>query len=152
MPGLKFRGKYDHSIDEKGRLSFPSRYREVLRQYDTGILIVIPWDDHLRLYPLAEWESLENKLKAEDSDQLENLDKILRYFESESYECTLDKQGRVLIPPALRADLGLKKDIVLIGMIERVEIWDKDTWEMESKIGRAHFQEHKATIKKRGII
>ena len=152
MTGCKFRGKYDHSIDEKGRLSFPSRYREVLRQYDAEIIIVIPWDDHLRVYPLAEWEILEKKLKAEDGDQLEDPDKVLRYFESESYECALDKQGRVLLPPALRAGLGLKKDIVLIGMIERVEIWDKGTWETESKIGRAHFQERKATIKKKGII
>lgn len=152
MTGRKFRGKYDHTIDEKGRLSFPSRYREVLRQYDAEILVVIPWDDHLRLYPSAEWEVLENKLKAEDGGGIEDLDRVLRYFESESYECIPDKQGRVLIPPALRADLGLKRDIVLIGMIERVEIWDKGRWETESKIGRAHFREHKAAIKKKGII
>lgn len=151
MAGSKFRGKYDHTIDDKGRLSFPSRYREVLRQYEAEILVVIPWDDHLRVYPSAEWEILENKLQAEDCE-LADLDKVLRYFESESYECALDKQGRILIPPALRIEFGLKKDIVLIGMIERVEIWDKGAWETESKIGRAHFREHKATIKKKGII
>lgn len=152
MADCRFRSKYDHTIDEKGRLSFPSRYREVLRQYDSEVLIVIPWDDHIRVYPLAEWETVENRLKTEESDQLEDLDKVLRYFESESYECVLDKQGRILIPPALRADLGLKRDIVLIGMIERVEIWDKEKWDMESKIGREHFREHKASMKKRGII
>lgn len=152
MADRRFRGKYDHTIDEKGRLSFPSRYREVLRQYDSEVLIVIPWDDHIRVYPLAEWETVENRLKAEESYRLDDLDKVLRFFESESYECVLDKQGRILIPPALRADLGLKRDIVLIGMIERVEIWDRENWDIESKVGRERFREHKASMKKKGII
>lgn len=152
MVSSRFRSKYDHTIDDKGRLSFPSRFRDVLRQYESGVLIAIPWDNHLRAYPLVEWERLENRLKAEDSEQPEDLDKIIRYLESESCECVLDKQGRVLLPPALRAAIGLKRDIVLIGMIDRVEIWDKDTWDVECKVGREHFGEHKASIKKKGII
>ena len=152
MVSSRFRSKYDHTIDEKGRLSFPSRFREVLRQYESEVLIAIPWDNHLRAYPLAEWECLENKLQAEDREQPEDLDKIIRYFESESFEIVVDKQGRILLPPALRAELGLKKDIVLIGMIDRVEIWDKDVWNVERKVGREHFGELKASIKKRGII
>jgi MraZ protein len=148
----RFRSTYEHTIDEKGRLSFPSRFRDVLRQYESQLLIAIPWDNHLRAYPLSEWENLENKLKAEESQQYEDLEKIIRYFESESRECVLDRQGRILLPPALRAELGLKKDIVLIGMIERVEIWDKDVWNMERKVGRDHFGAHKESIKKRGII
>ena len=152
MANGRFRSKYDHTIDEKGRISFPSRFREVLRHYESEALIAIPWDNHLRIYPLAEWEILENKLKAEDRDLLEDLDKVIRYFESESFECDLDKQGRILLPPALRAELGLKRDIVLIGMIDRVEIWDKDEWQVECKVGREHFREHREGIKKRGII
>ncbi len=152
MVSSRFRSKYDHTIDDKGRLSFPSRFRDVLRQYESEVLIAIPWDNHLRAYPLAEWESLENKLKAEDKDHPEDLDKIIRYLESESIECILDKQGRILLPPALRAELHLQRDIVLIGMIDRVEIWDKDTWSVEREVGREHFGEHKVSIKKRGII
>ncbi|MBU1565504.1 MAG: division/cell wall cluster transcriptional repressor MraZ [Proteobacteria bacterium] len=152
MISSRFRSKFDHTIDEKGRLSFPSRFREVLRQYESEVLIAIPWDNHLRAYPLAEWENLENKLKREDGNQSEDLDKIIRYLESESIECVLDKQGRILLPPTLRTELGLKRDIVLIGMIDRVEIWDKDTWNVEREVGREHFGEHKASIKKRGII
>ncbi|MDR3629866.1 MAG: division/cell wall cluster transcriptional repressor MraZ [Desulfocapsaceae bacterium] len=149
----RFRSKYDHTIDEKGRLSFPSRFREVLRQYESEVLIVIPWwDNHLRAYPLSEWENIEDKLKAEDREQPEDLDKIIRYFESESIECVLDKQGRILLPPGLRAELGLKKDIVLIGMIDRVEIWDKDAWNAERQVGREQFGEHKESIRKMGII
>jgi len=152
MVSARFRSKFDHTIDDKGRLSFPSRFREVLRQYESEILVALPWDTHLRAYPLAEWENIENKLKAGDGQHSEDLEKIIRYFESESFECVLDKQGRILLPPALRTDLGLKRDIVLIGMIDRVEIWDKERWNVERQVGREHFGELKASIKKRGII
>lgn len=148
MVNGRFRSKYDHTIDEKGRLSFPSRYREVLREHESEVLIAIPWDDHLRIYPLSEWELLENRLRAEDED----FDKILRYFESESCECVLDRQGRLLIPASLRADLGLQRDIVLIGMVGHVEIWDKARWNLECSLGREQFREQKARIKKKGII
>jgi len=152
MVGDRFRGKYEHTIDEKGRVSFPVRFREVLRRYDSEVLIAIPWDNHLRAYPLAEWEILENKLKAGEGPPSEDLDRLIRYFESESCECFLDKQGRVLLPQVLRTELGLQRDVVLIGMIDRVEIWNKDTWVVEREVGREHFGEHKASIKKRGIV
>lgn len=148
----RFRSSYEHTIDEKGRLSFPSRFREVLRQYQSEVLIAIPWEKHLRIYPLSEWENFENRLMAEDGRQTEDLDRIIRYFESESWECVLDRQGRILLPPVLRAELGLKKDIVLIGMIERVEIWDKAVWIVERQVGRDHFEAEKEGIKKRGIL
>jgi MraZ protein len=152
MADLRFRGKYDHAIDEKGRLSFPSRFREVLRRYQSEILIAIPWENHLRTYPLAEWEILENTLKNDRDGDPDTVDRILRYFESESYEILADKQGRILLPPPLRSEVGLKKDIVLIGMIERVEIWDRGIWSIEREINRAHFAEMKQGMKKRGIF
>lgn len=152
MAELRFRGKYDHAIDEKGRLSFPSRFREVLRHYQSEILMVIPWENHLRAYPLAEWEILENSLKNDHDGEADAVDRILRYFESESYEIVADKQGRILLPPPLRTEVGLKKDIVLIGMIERVEIWDRETWGIERELNRAHFAELKQGMKKRGVF
>ncbi|MDK9708847.1 MAG: division/cell wall cluster transcriptional repressor MraZ [Desulforhopalus sp.] len=153
MAGGRFRGKYDHTLDEKGRLILPSRFRDVLRQYSSEVLIAIPWDSHLRAYPLPEWEILENKLRAEDGgEQFEDLERIIRYFESESHECVVDKQGRILFPPVLRADLGLKRDVVLIGMIDRIEVWSKEVWEVEREAGREHFGSHKARIKNKGII
>jgi MraZ protein len=152
MAGDRFRSKYEHTIDEKGRLSFPMRFREVLRQYESEVLVVIPWDNHLRAYPLAEWEILENKLKAGEGPPSEDLERLIRYFESESCECFLDKQGRVLLPQVLRTELGLQRDVVLIGMIDRVEIWNKDIWMVEREVSREHFGEHKVSIKKRGII
>jgi MraZ protein len=106
----------------------------------------------LRAYPLSEWENLENKLRGEEQERLGDLDRIIRYLESESFECAVDKQGRILLPPALRGELGLKREIVLIGMIDRVEIWDKETWEAERRLVREHFGAHKDGIKKRGIL
>lgn len=152
MVRMRFRSKFDHTLDDKGRLSFPSRFREVLRQYESEVLIAIPWERHLRTYPLAEWENIENKLKEDESGLSEDLDKIIRFFESESFECVLDKQGRILLPSALRTTLGLKRDVVLIGMIDRVEIWDKETWDVERQVSREHFGAQKENIKKRGII
>lgn len=152
MAELRFRGKYDHAIDEKGRLSFPSRFREVLRCYQSEILIAIPWENHLRAYPLAEWEILENNLKNGRDGDADAIDRMLRYFESESYEILADKQGRILLPPPLRSEVGLKKDIVLIGMIERVEIWDRETWGIERELNRTHFAEMKQGMKKRGFF
>jgi MraZ protein len=152
MAELRFRGKYDHAIDEKGRLSFPSRFREVLRCYQSEILLAIPWENHLRAYPLAEWEILENSLKNDRDGDADAIDRMLRYFESESYEILADKQGRILLPPPLRSEVGLKKDIVLIGMIERVEIWDRETWGIERELNRTHFAEMKHDMKKRGFF
>lgn len=152
MVSGRFRSRYEHTIDDKGRLSFPSRYREVLRQHESETLVAIPWEDHLRIYPLSEWELLENRLRAEEREQLEGLDKVLRYFQSESYECVLDRQGRLLLPPSLRADLGLQRDVVLIGMVDHVEIWGQDVWSRERNLGRDQFREQKARIKKKGII
>ena len=152
MAGQRFRGKYDHTIDEKGRLSFPSRFREVLSHYQSDILIAIPWESHLRAYPLAEWERLENALKTHGDGEPDDVDRTIRYFQSESYEIIADKQGRILLPPPLRIEAGLRKDIVLIGMIERVEIWDREAWNREREIGRNRFAEIKQAMKKRGLL
>jgi MraZ protein len=152
MVKSRFRSKYDHTIDEKGRLSFPSRFRDVLRQYESDVLIVTPWNNHLRAYPESEWEIIEDKMVAEGREQPEDLDKIIRHVIAGINECFLDKQGRILLPPALRNDLGLKKDIVLNGMVHWVEIWDKDVWNEEHKTAHEHFGEYAKSIRKMGII
>ena len=152
MVSSRVRSKYDHTIDEKGRLSFPSRFRDVLRQYDSDVLIVTPWDNHLRAYPESEWAAIEDKMAAEGGEQPDDLAKIIRYVQAGIIECALDKQGRILLPPALRTDLGLKKDIVLNGMVHWVEIWDKDVWNEEHQATREHFGEHAKSIRKMGII
>ena len=152
MAELRFRGKYDHSIDDKGRLSLPSRFREVLRHYPSEILSAIAWETHLRAYPLTEWGRLEHTLRNGEEGPPEEGERIVRFFQAESSELVLDRQGRILLPPPLRAEAGLKRDIVLIGMIERVEIWDRELWNVEREIGRTAFAAMKQRMNKRGIL
>ena len=148
----RFRGKYEHTIDEKGRLNFPSRFRDVLHQYESDVLIVTPWTNHLRAYPESEWAAIEDKMLAEGSQHPEDLGAFIRYIQSGIIECALDKQGRILLPPGLRGDLGLKKDIVLTGMVHWVEIWDKVVWGEGHQATGENFSELAKTIGKMGIL
>mgnify|MGYP000091069557 CR=1 FL=1 len=120
-----FIGEYQHNIDSKGRVIIPSRFRE-----DLGYKFVITkgLDHCLFVYSLQEWENLEAKLK---TLPLTNKDAraFVRFFFSGAAECEADKQGRVLIPANLREYAKLDKDVVVIGVSTRVEIWDKTLWD-----------------------
>jgi MraZ protein len=120
-----FIGEYQHTLDEKGRIIIPSKFRE-----DLGYEFVMTkgLDSCLFIYPKKEWEVLENKLK---SLPLTNKDAraFIRFFFSGASECILDKQGRVLIPSNLRDHSKLEKDAVIIGVSTRLEIWSKAEWE-----------------------
>lgn len=147
----RFRSRTDHTLDTKGRLNFPSRFREVLRQSGSEILMVAPWKSHLRAYPLAEWEALETKLLNQGSEQ-QGLGRFFRYAVGGVAECTVDKQGRVRLPVELRKEAHLVKEVVLTGMIDWVEIWDKESWETENQATRDSFNDHEAGLAKLGIF
>lgn len=119
-----FIGEHQHSLDEKGRLIIPSKFRE-----DLGLEFVMTkgLDSCLFVYPKNEWQIIENKLKALP---LTNKDAraFVRFFFSGATECSLDKQGRVLIPNNLREHSKLDKDAVVIGVSTRIEIWSKEEW------------------------
>ena len=119
-----FIGEHQHSLDEKGRLIIPSKFRD-----DLGLEFVMTkgLDSCLFVYPKNEWQVIEEKLKALP---LTNKDAraFVRFFFSGASECTLDKQGRVLIPPNLREHSKLDKDAVVIGVSTRIEIWSKEEW------------------------
>ena len=152
MAGKAFRGSFEHTIDDKGRLNFPSHFREVLRQHDSDGLVMIPWGDtHLRIYPIEKWESIEDKLMAEDWEQTEEQENDIRDLLSQCIDCSLDKQGRLLVPPHVRSELGLKKEIDLVGMINRVEIWDKEVWGKRGSAGRKNTEKIKQIFRDRHI-
>lgn len=117
---VMFMGQYEHTIDSKGRTIIPSKYRE-----DLGETFVVTrgLDGCLFLYPFPEWQAFVDKLQQLPSNQKTR--KIQRQFLSKAMEVTLDKQGRILIPSLLRVNAGLEKDIVFVGMMNRVEVWDK---------------------------
>lgn len=119
-----FMGEYLHTIDGKGRLIVPARFREALGER----FIATKGLDHcLFIYPLDEWKVLEEKLRALPFTQPEAR-AFVRFFFSGATECELDKQGRILLPANLREYAQLDKDAVLVGVSSRVEIWSQALW------------------------
>jgi len=120
-----FYGEYQHTVDPKGRAIVPSKFREGLGE---KFILTKGLDSCLFAYSSEEWTSLENKLKTlpfTDKD----VRAFIRFFFSGATECEVDKQGRILIPQNLREYATLEKDISIIGVSSRVEIWNKTTWE-----------------------
>ena len=128
-----FRGHYEHAIDEKGRTSLPSRFRDVLTGADEARLVVTPalGDPCLDVYPLGAWEALEGKLahlNAFDAEVIE----FRRFYVSAAVECELDKQGRILVPPSMREHAGMGKNVLWLGHGQKAELWARERWEQLS--------------------
>lgn len=123
-----FRGRYEHSIDPKGRLSIPARFRETLGERYDSRLVITAYDGCLRAYPFAEWQKLEEKVAALPEFNKDTM-AFLRFFYSSASDCPIDKLGRILLPQPLRDYAKLEKDAVLVGVLKRIEIWSKAAWE-----------------------
>ncbi len=130
MNPILFRGRFEHNIDDKGRLSIPSKFRDVIDQNHDGRLVVTNLPYCLVVYTPDEWEILESKA-SKLSTLKTNVQGFLRYFYSGATECELDKQGRILVPPTLRSAAGLDKQVVLAGMLNKIEIWSRERWDEE---------------------
>ncbi len=123
-----FMGEYNHSIDAKGRVIVPSKFREQLGE---EFVITKGFDGCLYGYTMEEWANIEEKFKSVNLTS-KDARKFLRFFFSGAATCEVDKQGRILIPTVLREYAGLDKDIVSAGVYSRIEIWSKDRWEENS--------------------
>lgn len=120
-----FMGEFQHSIDDKGRIIIPAKFRDLL---GNSFVVTRGLDQCLFVYPMQEWEVLEQKLKALPLMK-SDARAFTRFFFSGATECEWDKQGRVNLPGNLRQYAKLEKDCVVLGVSNRVEIWSKDTWE-----------------------
>ncbi len=118
-------GEFQHSIDEKGRLTIPAKFRDEL---GSSFVITRGLDQCLFVYPNSEWKILEERLKTLPFTKADAR-AFTRFFFSGATECEWDKQGRVNIPANLREHAALTKDCVVIGVSSRVEIWSKEKWE-----------------------
>lgn len=119
-----FMGRYNHTIDPKGRLSIPSKYREILGD---EFVVSKGMDDCLYVYANEDWKVFEGKL-ASLPLMSEEARQFARFFLSGAQPVTVDKQGRILMPQDLRDFAGLEKDVVLAGMGSRIEIWSLERW------------------------
>ena len=125
---MHFRGINNIAVDAKGRMAMPARYRDRLLEACGGRLVVTVDQDHcLLVYPLPEWEVIEEKLI-----NLPSLNKQSRLLQrlliGHATDLEMDGQGRILLPAMLREYAGLKKKAVLIGQGKKLEIWDEETW------------------------
>ena len=119
-----FMGEYSHTIDAKGRLIIPAKFRDELGE---DFVLTKGLDGCLSIYPNNECKDFEEKLKALPHND-KNARAFVRFFVSSATQCELDKQGRILVPVTLREFAGLSKDVVLTGNLTRIEIWSKEKW------------------------
>ncbi len=118
-------GEFQHSLDTKGRLIIPSRFRDGLGE---RFIMTKGLDHSLFLYPLSEWAIIENKLKTLPFTRAD-VRAFVRLFFSGASECEIDRQGRILLPQNLRAFARINREVVVIGVSSRVEIWAREDWE-----------------------
>ena len=119
-----FMGEYDHTLDPKGRMIVPAKFREELGE---RFILTLGLDGCLFAYPMGEWEQFVDRLRTlpgtKEGRQLQ------RHFMAGAAEVDVDKQGRFLIPGKLREQAGLTKDVVLVGVLSKIELWSKERWE-----------------------
>lgn len=120
-----FTGEYNHSIDAKGRLIVPAKFRE---QLGNEFVVTKGLDGCLFVYSEEKWARIEESLKEKPLTS-KDARKFLRFFFAGAATCEVDKQGRILLPANLREYAGIDKDVVSVGVFDRVEIWNKERWQ-----------------------
>ena len=125
-----FSGKYYYTIDPKGRVIIPSPFREIIfTNYSTKLYITNDvFDKCLHIYPQEEWSKLEEKVRPLPKSQ-EEVKFFMRRVIASAQEVELDKQGRILVPAAHRQDVALNAEIVIVGQIDKIELWDRKEWD-----------------------
>jgi MraZ protein len=145
-----FRGQFEHTIDSKGRISIPSRFREILNKKYDDRLVVTVYDHCLAGYPNDEWTALEQKIGG--LPQMDNdVQAFYRFIYSSAIDCVIDKQGRLLIPQTLRDYANLQKYVVLVGGMKKIEIWDKERWDVVAKKERENINQTMVRLAAKGV-
>ncbi|MBI4596835.1 MAG: division/cell wall cluster transcriptional repressor MraZ [Candidatus Omnitrophica bacterium] len=134
-------GEYEHTVDRKGRVIIPSKFRQALTQHDVKTLFLTRGlDGCLFLFPEAEWRLAENRFKQIPFTKAEGR-KFNRLFFSGAAEVAVDGLGRILIPKALKEFAQIKTDVVIVGVSSRMEIWAKEKWQAFYDSSRQSFEE-----------
>jgi transcriptional regulator MraZ len=121
-----FRGQYDHTIDDKGRLSIPAKLREALGKDRT--LVLTSFEAFITVFPMKAWRNMEERIRNNPTFKRDMRD-FLRLVYSSAEDVEIDPQGRILISQGLRQRAGISRDVVILGVMDQIEIWDKARWE-----------------------
>lgn len=140
-----FSGKYYYSVDPKGRIIIPAPFREIVTSnYSSKLYITnAPFDKCLYIYPMEEWNKLQEQVRTKPRSD-EAIRFFLRRVIASAVETEMDKQGRILVPAALREDANINSNVVMAGQIERIELWDRNEWDTlfdPAKIDRKTIEE-----------
>lgn len=126
-----FLGKYYYTLDPKGRIIIPAPLRDIIsKKYNNSKLYITnaAFDKCLHIYPLEEWNGLEEKIRS-----MPKMEEAVKYFlrrvVASAAECEMDRQGRILIPYEHRHDSGINAEVVMVGQLDKIEIWDKALWD-----------------------
>lgn len=132
-----FSGKHYYTVDEKGRLMIPAPFREILAAHYSPKLYITnaAFDRCLHIFPYEEWIKLEEKVRGLPR-MLEEVRIFMRRVIASAQECSIDKQGRLLIPAAQREDAEVKGDVVIVGQIEKIELWNRAEWDAVVDLSR----------------
>lgn len=121
-----FVGQYEHQMDPKGRVSLPSAFR---READSDRFVLLQWEEaYLTLFPEAKWAEIQGRLLEYRRSEPEAWNRV-RLIVANAVEVAPDKQGRILVPATLQAAAGLSGTVLLSGNLDRVELWDPDTYQ-----------------------
>jgi MraZ protein len=123
-------GEHEHSIDDKNRVTLPAKFRAA---FAGGLVVTKGLEGCLLAYPTADWEQLVESWLADLGPFSKEARRVQRFFFGGATEVELDKQGRVMIPAALIQHGGLRRNVVIAGMRDHLEIWDSATWRKELK-------------------
>lgn len=124
-----FMGQYEHGIDEKGRIIIPTKLRDALGD---SFVLTCGTDGCLFVYPMPEWNKFVEKLQTLPGTKEARM--MQRFFMANAVDCEMDKQGRVMIPTKLREQAAINKDVVTVGVVNKIEIWSKERWTENSSI------------------
>ena len=136
-----FYGEYEHTVDRKGRLIIPAKFRQALKEHDEkSLFLTRGLDECLFLFPESEWRLAENRFKQIPFTKGEGR-KFNRLFFSGASEVSVDGLGRLLVPKTLKDFAQIKQDVVIVGVSTRMEIWAKEKWQAFYESSRQSFEE-----------
>jgi MraZ protein len=148
-----FLGKYNYTLDPKGRIIIPAPLRDIIfKKYNTSQLYITnaPFDKCLHIYPPEEWNALEEKIRPLPKSE-EAVKYFLRRVIASVLECEIDKQGRVLIPVSLREDAGIDGDVVIVGQLDKIEVWDKTGWDDVTDPKKVDIKAYESVLASHGL-